>query len=64
MTSTSLRLPTTVISGFGFLLPADPTLHQLPPTLPQTASPIAHIEAAGLGTGWRKASRCHREEIV
>lgn len=64
MTFTSSRLSTPMISGFGFLLPAAPTLRQLPPTHPQTAPPIAHAEAAGLGTGWLFASRCHRRDIV
>ena len=54
--------PLTHHSGFGFLLPADLTYHHCPPTHPRTASPITHRKAAGLCTGWRRASRCHRKE--
>jgi hypothetical protein len=62
MTSTSSRLSNLLISGFGFLLLADPTHLQTPPTHPQPPSSNEHLAIAGLGTGWLPASRCHRKE--
>lgn len=62
MISASSQCSISFLSGFGCLLLADPTYHRIPPTHPQTASPIAHLDAAGLRTGWQRASRCHRKE--
>ena len=64
MTSTSSRFSTSMSSGFGFLLLADPTYHEIPPIHPQTASPNSHLATAGLCTGWRPASRCNRGETA
>ena len=56
--------PSIPDSGFGFLLAADPTHQDSPPSHPQTTPSVPHLATAGQCTGWLGASRCHRKETT